>query len=328
MRRKIAIAATLAATLIGAAACSDKPTEPAVNPLDGKGKTVKVWLMVDAQTSLEGRRRRRHQAVHRRHRRPGQRRVPAVGERPHQAGRDAGRHRRAGRGRAGQHPVRQVHLQRRFRRRLEPEPTSRTPAPGWRASRAPVTSDGKTYCVPYYAGARVLIYRKDLFEKAGITAAEDVRRVPQRRRQAADRERQPTRSSARSTCRASTGTRRCPGSRPSGGDIAKKERRQVGRPAVPAAVDRRPAEVGRPGQEVLEGGRHQGRERPGRHLRAGRRPPCSTATPGSRVAAEQIKARTRTTPTRRWWTPRSRASLAVRADAGASRPSSAARTSA
>ncbi|MCT2591771.1 extracellular solute-binding protein [Streptomyces sp. N2-109] len=28
--------------------------------------------------------------------------------------------------------------------------------------------DGKTYCVPYYVGARVGIYRTDLFEKAGI----------------------------------------------------------------------------------------------------------------------------------------------------------------
>jgi N,N'-diacetylchitobiose transport system substrate-binding protein len=34
------------------------------------------------------------------------------------------------------------------------------------------TADGtKTYALPYYAGARVLIYRKDLFTAAGITAA-------------------------------------------------------------------------------------------------------------------------------------------------------------
>jgi N,N'-diacetylchitobiose transport system substrate-binding protein len=30
------------------------------------------------------------------------------------------------------------------------------------------TYDGKLYAVPYYAGARIVIYRKDLFEKAGI----------------------------------------------------------------------------------------------------------------------------------------------------------------
>jgi N,N'-diacetylchitobiose transport system substrate-binding protein len=34
------------------------------------------------------------------------------------------------------------------------------------------SADGtKTYAVPYYAGARVMIYRKDLFTKAGITTA-------------------------------------------------------------------------------------------------------------------------------------------------------------
>ncbi|MGW4381925.1 extracellular solute-binding protein [Kitasatospora sp. NPDC004531] len=34
------------------------------------------------------------------------------------------------------------------------------------------TADGsKTYAVPYYAGARVMIYRKDLFEAAGVTQA-------------------------------------------------------------------------------------------------------------------------------------------------------------
>ena len=34
------------------------------------------------------------------------------------------------------------------------------------------SADGKqTFAVPYYAGARVLIYRKDLFAKAGVTAA-------------------------------------------------------------------------------------------------------------------------------------------------------------
>jgi N,N'-diacetylchitobiose transport system substrate-binding protein len=29
--------------------------------------------------------------------------------------------------------------------------------------------NGKTYCVPYYAGARAVIYRKDLYRKAGVT---------------------------------------------------------------------------------------------------------------------------------------------------------------
>ena len=32
----------------------------------------------------------------------------------------------------------------------------------------PCQVNGKTYCIPYYAGARVLIYRTDLFKKAGL----------------------------------------------------------------------------------------------------------------------------------------------------------------
>ena len=56
MKRRIAVAAALAATLIGAAACGSSSnkaagtTPSAANPLDGKGKTLTVWLMVDAQT--------------------------------------------------------------------------------------------------------------------------------------------------------------------------------------------------------------------------------------------------------------------------------------
>src|SRR5262245_37232739 len=35
---------------------------------------------------------------------------------------------------------------------------------------APCEMEGKTYCVPYYAGARVLIYNTDLFKAAGLEA--------------------------------------------------------------------------------------------------------------------------------------------------------------
>jgi N,N'-diacetylchitobiose transport system substrate-binding protein len=36
---------------------------------------------------------------------------------------------------------------------------------------ASCTYQGKTWCVPYYAGTRVVIYRKDMFSQAGVTAA-------------------------------------------------------------------------------------------------------------------------------------------------------------
>ena len=53
MKRRIAVAAALAATLIGAAACgssSDKKDNSAsLGSLDGKGKTINAWIMADAQ---------------------------------------------------------------------------------------------------------------------------------------------------------------------------------------------------------------------------------------------------------------------------------------
>ena len=46
------------------------------------------------------------------------------------------------------------------------------------------TLDGKVCGKPWYAGARALIYRKDVLEKAGVAAAQDVGRAawPPRRR--------------------------------------------------------------------------------------------------------------------------------------------------
>jgi N,N'-diacetylchitobiose transport system substrate-binding protein len=53
VKRRIAVAAALAATLIGAAACgssSDKKDNSAsLGSLDGKGKTINAWIMADAQ---------------------------------------------------------------------------------------------------------------------------------------------------------------------------------------------------------------------------------------------------------------------------------------
>ena len=52
-----------------------------------------------------------------------------------------------------------------------------------------VTYNGKTFGVPYYAGARGVIYSTDAFTKAGITAPpDDARRAAGRRRQAQGRD--------------------------------------------------------------------------------------------------------------------------------------------
>jgi N,N'-diacetylchitobiose transport system substrate-binding protein len=47
-------------------------------------------------------------------------------------------------------------------------PNAKTWLPGLAAS---CTYSGKTFCVPYYAGARAVIYRKDMYKKVGIKAA-------------------------------------------------------------------------------------------------------------------------------------------------------------
>ncbi len=46
------------------------------------------------------------------------------------------------------------------------------------------TYDGKFFGVPYYAGARVILYRKDLFEKSGLSGADDDRRDARRGQEA------------------------------------------------------------------------------------------------------------------------------------------------
>ena len=52
MRKGIAVATAVAVALLGAAACgSDEEPAGSSDPLDGKGKTLKVWLMVDAQSA-------------------------------------------------------------------------------------------------------------------------------------------------------------------------------------------------------------------------------------------------------------------------------------
>jgi N,N'-diacetylchitobiose transport system substrate-binding protein len=53
VKRRIAVAAALAATLIGAAACGSssgkKDNSASLGTLDGKGKTINAWIMSDAQ---------------------------------------------------------------------------------------------------------------------------------------------------------------------------------------------------------------------------------------------------------------------------------------
>lgn len=171
MRHRIAIAAALAATLLGAAACGGSDDDSGANDtsaqaLDGKGKTIKVWLMVDAQSSWK------------------------------EVVEDANARFTAATGAAVTVEYQQwanhlTKLDATLAGSDVPDVVElgNTEMPKYVFSGAfaaidkarfensanwlqglsgPCELDGKTYCVPYYAGARVLIYRTDLFEAAGL----------------------------------------------------------------------------------------------------------------------------------------------------------------
>jgi len=167
VRRRIAIAAALAATLIGAAACgTDKPSTPAANPLDGTGKTIKVWLMVDAQSGwkeIVDDANARFTAATKANVQVEYQQWPN-----HLTKLDSTL--------AGSDVPDVIELGNTempkyvFSGAFADLDTSKYDnAASWLTGLSgPCQLDGKTYCVPYYAGARVLIYRTDLFDKAGV----------------------------------------------------------------------------------------------------------------------------------------------------------------
>jgi N,N'-diacetylchitobiose transport system substrate-binding protein len=172
VKRKIAVAAALAATLLGAAACGNKKSDDATSAnsaTDGKGKTIKVWLMVDAQTGwknvVDDASKRFTAAT------GAQVDVEYQQWADHLTKLDATL--------SGNAVPDVVELG-------NTEFAKYTATGGFaelnKADFANSSTwlqgldgacelDAKTYCVPYYAGARVLIYRTDLFKKAGIAAA-------------------------------------------------------------------------------------------------------------------------------------------------------------
>jgi N,N'-diacetylchitobiose transport system substrate-binding protein len=169
VRKTIAVAAALALTVLGVAACGKKAT-PAADEMDGKGKTIKVWLMVDAESGW-----------------------PAVVEATNVKFKD----------KTGadvkveyqQWPNHLTKLDATLAGSDVPDviELGNTEAPKYVFSGAfadltskkstfennstwltglagPCEADGKLFCAPYYAGARVLHYRTDLFQNAGLQA--------------------------------------------------------------------------------------------------------------------------------------------------------------
>ena len=174
MKRKIAAVAAIAATLLGAAACGsnsddDAPTTSASGKVDGAGKTLKVWLMVDAQSAwkpvVDDASKRFTDAT------GAQVNVEYQQWANHLTKLDATL--------AGSDVPDVVELgNTEFPKYVFSgafgaiNPADYENSSSWlQGLKGACDFEGKTYCVPYYAGARVLIYRTDLFKAAGITAA-------------------------------------------------------------------------------------------------------------------------------------------------------------
>ncbi|GAA2625052.1 extracellular solute-binding protein [Paractinoplanes durhamensis] len=173
MKRKLVAVAALAATLLGAAACGsnddDSPTTSASGPVDGKGKTLKVWLMVDAQSAWKG-------VVDD----ASKRFTDATGAQVTVEYQQWANHlTKLDATLAGSDVPDVVELGNTEFPKYVFSSAFAAINPGdyensgtWlQGLKGACDFEGKTYCVPYYAGARVLIYRTDLFKSAGIAAA-------------------------------------------------------------------------------------------------------------------------------------------------------------
>jgi N,N'-diacetylchitobiose transport system substrate-binding protein len=170
VKRRIAIASAMAATLLAAAACSTSKGDggtDANKPVDGSGKTIKVWLMVDAQTgwkSVVDDATARFKAATK-----ADVQVEYQQWTGHLAKLDTAL--------AGSDTPDVVELGNTEMPKYVNSAAFTKVNKGdfensgqWLPGLAGACDlDGATYCVPYYAGARVLIYRKDLFEKSQLT---------------------------------------------------------------------------------------------------------------------------------------------------------------
>jgi N,N'-diacetylchitobiose transport system substrate-binding protein len=169
VKRKIPLAAAVTAAMLAAACGSsdDGGTTPNANAsVDGAGKTLKVWLMVDAQSGwknvVDEANTRFTQAT------GAQVQVEYQQWADHLAKKDATL---AGTDvpdvmELGNTEMPKYVFNGAF---AELDKSQFENADNWLTGlSAPCEYEGKTYCVPYYAGARVLIYNTDLFKKAGV----------------------------------------------------------------------------------------------------------------------------------------------------------------
>jgi N,N'-diacetylchitobiose transport system substrate-binding protein len=172
VKRRIAVAAALAATMLAAAACStsnDNSGTPNANgSANGSGKTLKVWLMVDAQSGWKKIVDDTNAAFKTQTGAEVQVDYQQWGD--HLTKLDATL---AGSDvpdvvELGNTEIPKYVFNSAF---AKLDKTQFDNSSSWLTGlSAPCEYEGDTYCVPYYAGARVLIYRTDLFKAAGLSA--------------------------------------------------------------------------------------------------------------------------------------------------------------
>jgi N,N'-diacetylchitobiose transport system substrate-binding protein len=167
VKRRIAVAAGLAVALLGTAACGGSDSgDDSSAALDGKGKTLKVWLMVDAQSSWK-------EIVDD----ANARFTAATGASVSVEYQQWANHlTKLDATLAGNDVPDVIELGNTEMPKYvfsgafgELDKSTFDNSANWlKGLSGPCELDGKTYCVPYYAGARVLIYRTDLFDAAGV----------------------------------------------------------------------------------------------------------------------------------------------------------------
>jgi N,N'-diacetylchitobiose transport system substrate-binding protein len=156
----------MVATLVGAAACGSSTTPSTTDSLNGEGKTIKIWLMVDAESSWK-------EVVDQASSRFTAATKAQVKVEYQQW---ANRFTRLDTALAGTEAPDVVELGNTDMPKYvfngafaEIDKGKFENSATWlKGLSDPCTLDGKVYCVPYYAGARVLIYRTDLLEKSGL----------------------------------------------------------------------------------------------------------------------------------------------------------------
>jgi len=178
VKRRIAVAAALAATLIGAAACSSSSGSKAAGSgsaltgdLKGNGKTITVWIMADAQnaawqpiltkaetdfTAATGAKVNLQWTTWPNYKQQldaalGSSKVPDVVE-------------------LGNTDAPKYVFNGALANLTSVKSTFDNNTTWLDGLSGACQEDGKYYCVPYYAGTKLSIYRTDLFTAAGITA--------------------------------------------------------------------------------------------------------------------------------------------------------------